>query len=115
MISLTEFNQLMKFPLLIDHFFEHKEKDDNLSLWKFLNMHYAYNKAKDSDYAKDTKLPFKSHNAFVNSIIIAYIPSNSSSLDSKSVYVEQNNYSDFVEDLNASAYFSSIWQPPKAC
>lgn len=105
----------MKLPLLIEHFLEHKEKDDNLSLWKFLNIHYAYNKAKDSDYAKDTKLPFKSHNAFVNSIIIAYIPSNSSSLDSKSVYVEQNNYFDFVEDLNASAYFPSIWQPPKAC
>lgn len=115
MISLTEFNQLMKLPLLIEHFLEHKEKDDNLSLWKFLNMHYAYNSAKDSDYAKDTKLPFKSHNAFVNSIIIAYIPSNSSSLDSKPIYIEQNNYSDFVEDLNASAYFSSIWQPPKAC
>lgn len=102
-------------PLLVKHFIEHREKDKNLSLWNFLNMHYAGNDAKDADYDEDMKLPFKSHNGCVTSFIIGFLPANNMELIAKPVYGEDKAYSDYVEKFLTPTYLSSIWQPPKSC
>ncbi|MCX6182126.1 MAG: hypothetical protein NT150_09385 [Bacteroidetes bacterium] len=63
LLTLTEVGQLIKLPLLVDHFIEHKEKDQNLSLLDFLAMHYSHSHTPDAD---DLKLPFKSHNGCIS-------------------------------------------------
>ncbi|SPZ92425.1 Uncharacterised protein [Sphingobacterium multivorum] len=63
--SATEISQLLRFPLLIEHYFEHKVKNPSLSVVDFLNVHYSgyhlENHPHDDDYEKDQKLPFMMH------------------------------------------------------
>jgi hypothetical protein len=114
-ISLTELNQLVKLPLLIEHFIEHKGKDSSLSLWAFLDMHYAHGDVKDADYDEDMKLPFKSHDGCVNTFFISFVPNTFDDLSTKPVYIEDNTYSVYEETFLTSSYLSFIWQPPKSC
>jgi len=95
---------------------EHKEKDQNLSFWEFLAMHYSQNDDHDGDHDRDLKLPFKSHNASVNTIVIAlnnnsFAPSSSPTIAT----VEGNTHTLASEHFFSIAFLSTIWQPPKAC
>ena len=102
-------------PLLIKHFVEHKERDNTLSLWGFLDMHYAHGDVKDADYDEDMKLPFKSHDGCISSFSIAFIPHTFSELFAKPFCTESKTYSIYKEHFLKSSYLSFIWQPPKFC
>ena len=115
LISLTELNQLVKLPLLVEHFIQHKEKDNNLSLWAFLDMHYAHGDVKDADYDDDMKLPFKSHEGCISATFVAYTPSTFDELLTKPGYTESKSYLVHSEKFLTSSYLSFIWQPPKSC
>lgn len=113
LISLTELNQLVKLPLLVEHFIKHKEKDSQLSLLAFLDMHYAHGDVKDADYDEDMQLPFKSHDKCVNASFISFVPNNFDDLSAKPVLTENKIYSVYSEQFIQSSYLSFIWQPPK--
>lgn len=115
LISLTELSQLVKLPILVEHFIEHKEKNSNLSLWEFLNMHYAQSDDHDGDRDKDMKLPFKSHDGCINTTIVALPSTNIGTLSAKPICIEKKAYSIYTENFLSSSHLSSIWQPPKAC
>lgn len=58
MVSIqTPLGQLVKLPLLIEHYIKH-QKQDGVSLIDFLDEHYASNH-KDADLPEDEQLPFK--------------------------------------------------------
>ncbi len=61
LLSTTEAHQLLKLPSLVQHYFQHKAENNNLTLLSFLNMHYAETVVYDDDYAQDMQLPFKTH------------------------------------------------------
>lgn len=61
LLSTTEAHQLLKLPLLVQHYFQHKAENNNLTLLSFLEMHYAETVVYDDDYAQDMQLPFKTH------------------------------------------------------
>lgn len=61
LLGTTEAHQLLKIPLLVQHYFEHKSENKNITLISFLNMHYADTVVYDDDYAQDMQLPFKTH------------------------------------------------------
>lgn len=61
LFSTTEMNQLLKMPLLIEHYFDHKEENKDLTLFQYLNMHYTNPHPVDKNHEKDLQLPFKSH------------------------------------------------------
>jgi hypothetical protein len=50
--------ELCRIPLLIEHFEEHEEKNEEISFLTFLNEHYSQNDSSDSEHGN---LPFKSH------------------------------------------------------
>jgi hypothetical protein len=75
LFSTTELHQLLKAPLLIEHFMEHREENKDITLWQFLYAHYAGDYVKDADYDKDMKLPFKTHSNCVSSFSNVYLPS----------------------------------------
>lgn len=59
--SFTEISELLKLPVLIEHYGEHKAEDKDITILGFIALHYLNGSQKDSDYAKDMKLPFKMH------------------------------------------------------
>lgn len=113
MFANTELSELFKLPALISHYIEHKQEDKNLSFWQFLCIHYAHGNVKDADYDKDMKLPFKTHDNCVASIVCIAAPTTLSFVI-KPVYhcTEKQNF--YIKDFQfSSLYLSSIWQPPK--
>lgn len=53
----TPLGQLLKLPVLMEHFYKHK-KQEGTSLLEFLSDHYA-TAHNDADQAEDETLPFK--------------------------------------------------------
>ncbi|NUM30997.1 MAG: hypothetical protein HUU47_01585 [Bacteroidetes bacterium] len=109
----TELHQLYKLPVLIHHFFEHKNQNHNESLSSFLLEHYTSDKPSHCNNAnKDHKnLPFKTHDCeTVHSTTFLNTQSTLSFcailLCSKITF---QNKMKFVQ----SAFLSNIWQPPK--
>lgn len=114
LVSTTELYQLLKLPLLVEHFIEHKELDKTLSLQRFLRMHYLNEDIKDNDYDKDMSLPFKSHNENASTSMVASVPKKFITLP-KPLYKELKPFIISDEMLPNSAFLSCIWQPPKSC
>ena len=115
LISLTELSQLMKLPMLVEHYLEHKEENKNLSVLGFLYIHYAQKNVKDADYEKDMKLPFKTPNTLLSSVEIAPVLFGSEKFILKPIPSDSKQYSFYSEKHLSSAYLASIWQPPKSC
>ena len=68
----TELGQLLRIPLLLQHYSKHRTNNDGLSFLHFLKDHYttAHN---DEDQAEDRQLPFKS--AYDHPVSLLVIPS----------------------------------------
>lgn len=58
-IGGTELGQLLKLPLLVQHYMKHKVCDDSITFLDFLDEHYGHGNVMDGDYEEDMKLPFK--------------------------------------------------------
>ncbi len=70
--SNTEFHELLRMPVLIDHYQQHKQLVKDISFWDFLVMHYKTNVAHDAD---DNQLPFKDPaHSFTSSILALPLP-----------------------------------------
>lgn len=112
-LSSTEFHEVLRLPLLWEHFTEHKSENDSLSFLTFLEQHYAHSHSSESDDSEDHNLPFKSH-------------------DCNTVLKFSNKYKD-VDPITSptfgvfhhstpldlaqlpSGYSGAIWQPPQVC
>lgn len=115
MVSTTELSELLKLPILIEHYIEHKETSPEMSLFKFLTIHYndhSENHPKNHDYEQDQKLPFIAHSQTLSFCFIYPQP----------FYVE---FKTFIKTKEISKimpvndnyldnnYQTFIWQPPK--
>ncbi len=68
LFSNSEAKQFLKIPKLIEHFYNHKERDASTTLISFLKLHYLDDHGKDADYKEDMKLPFKTHDSHCHAI-----------------------------------------------
>lgn len=59
MFSFAEFHNLLKIPVLIEHFKEHQQLDAEISFWSFIKLHYFDPLVVDEDYQRDRQLPFR--------------------------------------------------------
>jgi hypothetical protein len=59
MFSFAEFHNLVKLPVLFEHFREHRQHDAAISFWSFIQIHYFDPLIIDADYQKDRQLPFR--------------------------------------------------------
>ena len=114
LFSTTEFSQLLKLPLLIEHFIEHREVNSHLTFRQFLLLHYALSGDQDADQARDMKLPFKSHSNCVASVSNIYLPSQRP-LVIKPGFILEKKKINRKKQLYLPAYCSDIWQPPRIC
>lgn len=118
LFSTTELSELLKFPALVEHYFDHKEKSPDITVFEFLTLHYSGNHLEghphDDDYEKDQKLPFIVHTDVMTTVFIinqypiaGYIKKYLQEEDTKVQPLD-----DIFRDSNI---LSSIWQPPQFC
>jgi hypothetical protein len=116
LFSTTQFCELLKMPILIEHYQEHKQENQALSLLGFLEMHYAHGNPKDADYDKDMKLPFKSCSPSSISTISFFTPFPEFKQQTALIYCECEQHQFFDYSFSySSSFLSTIWQPPRAC
>lgn len=109
-ISNTEFHELLKVPVLITHYLEHKSKQQDLTLAEFFSIHYNSN-TKDDDYTRDSQLPFKTADHLSSSVNVFL-----SQFDLKLPVLHFNNDVElpfYKASFISFQLLSNIWQPPK--
>ncbi|MBX7050622.1 MAG: hypothetical protein K1X54_01160 [Flavobacteriales bacterium] len=109
---LTEFHELFRLPLLIEHFLDHKETNGDLGLLDFLVLHYS-SESKDADSDEDAQLPFKSREDGMHHVSLStVIPSENLHLQFQSFPVSLSYISSYQKrDHNGAE--KGIWQPPQ--
>lgn len=119
LISTTELGQLLKFPMLVEHYFEHKERNPEVTVLQFLEIHYAGNHLEnhphDEDYKEDQKLPFIIHNDLLT---VSFILSKPIFLETNALKTYNSSRKKIAvrdEDFIPAIYLSGVWQPPKFC
>lgn len=111
--STTEAHELLKIPIVFQHFLEHQAENQGISVAAFLKMHYLQGDVKDKDYARDMQLPFKTAGEFFSSSITPFVPVIAQI--HVPYLIEPNAIVWAIDqpDLVYSAYQVNIWQPPK--
>lgn len=113
LFSTTELSQLLKTPVLIEHFVEHREENKHLTLWQFLYLHYATSHVEDADHHKDAQLPFKTHHNCIAAFQNVVIPAQNTIY--KPVMAIEKHSLCPDDQFVSSNFLSNIWQPPRFC
>ena len=113
LFSTTELHELIKLPLLIEHFAEHREQNKHITLWQFLYIHYAMGDVKDADYEEDMKLPFKSHDNCVAGNTTIYLSLSEKLSIQKPVQFLEKKIFETEDQFLHTSFRSNIWQPPR--
>ena len=113
LLSQTPLQQVLKLPVLIEHFKEHKKQTSSVSFVDFIQLHYFSGNPKDQDYDRDQQLPFRS-----DAVIV---------FDSNTEIPDHHFKIAVLPDLKEKSYpllditslpdshGFDIWQPPKFC
>jgi len=116
LMTATELRELLKFPVLIEHFAEHKSKNRSITLWKFLCLHYADGIAHDAEHDKNMKLPFKSNSCFNSCTALVFLIVEGNYISPVIKFTEERKPAiNFYTSLVSSSYLKAIWQPPQIC
>ena len=57
--AATPASELLKLPILFEHYHEHQQESPGISVPDFLILHYFNGNPRDDDYDRDMQLPFK--------------------------------------------------------
>lgn len=113
LLSFPEARQVLKLPNLVEHYISHTLRDQRTSLYSFCKMHYLDAPVKDADYSQDMKLPFKTHDFSVASVVITVPPKAVElSFPRSMVTSYMRQHFTYSENFYPSV-FQKIWQPPK--
>lgn len=113
LVSQTPLQQVLKLPVLIEHFKEHQQEAKPLSLLAFIQLHYFSGNPKDEDYDRDQQLPFRSDAVVVLDFNVE-IPDHHLKINSLPLFCEKS-YPLFDVSSLPSRHGFDIWQPPKSC
>lgn len=111
LVSTTELYQLLKMPLLVEHYIQHKDLNPEMSLTTFLKTHYDH-PVKDSDHDQDQRLPFVSH-ASLLSVAFTLNPNLDFHFTEKVYNTIEIKKTFYKSALYNKEILNSIWQPPK--
>lgn len=113
LFTSAEFNELLKFPILVEHYKEHQQEQPEITFASYVCQHYAHGDVDDADKGQDKKLPYKSID-FTHSVCFTVVPTVTCIEFIKTIdFKELKSPSSFYTFPFSSATFSSIWQPPK--
>lgn len=109
----TELGQLLRLPVLVHHFLEHKEIDETETLVNFIKVHYEKNiNHPDDKHGDHQKLPFKSieHSSSVLAIVLPITKVVISEF-TPNEFADNKIYS--IEENYSFSELKNIWQPPR--
>lgn len=115
MLSATATREILKLPLLVDHYYDHLEEKNSRSLVSFLVMHYYIEDGTDTDAAEDNQLPFKSAEHAVNFSFTSVTPPAIAGALAKPENESNQSFRIHSELFLPSQYSAAIWQPPRYC
>ncbi|TFF40686.1 hypothetical protein [Mucilaginibacter psychrotolerans] len=115
LFSTTELHQLLRLPVVFEHFAAHQQKNKNISFLQFLDIHYMHGSPKDKDYSEDMKLPFKTADNCASMVSPVVIPPVAHLLENHIVHIPEKELYIPKDELIPSSYLSRVWQPPKSC
>lgn len=111
LVSTTELNQLLKLPILIEHYNEHHKLNPDMTVLAFFKAHYDH-PAKDADHNTDRKLPFIMHST-ISMVFTINTIFNFVMTESHYKYDNVHKFPSFDENFFVKGYLHSIWQPPR--
>lgn len=112
LFSMTEIHQLLRTPLLVEHYLEHKQENKALTVLNFFEMHYLNGKHIDIAHEKDMQLPFKNFQDNHPNVVLA-LPEPVLFFEPR-MDGQRNLVPNFrATELFISSFLISIWQPPK--
>jgi len=113
--TVTEAHELLKLPVIFQHFIEHQSEDNSITVFQFLKIHYGQDDVRDDDYARDMQLPFKTAGEFFTSSVSPFVPLNSIIVLPYPSVFSGNQHKVYYAPKLHSNYQVNIWQPPKLC
>jgi hypothetical protein len=109
---LTEFYELFRLPLLIEHFLEHQEQEGKLSLIDFLHLHYS-TEHKNVDSTEHNQLPFKNHqDGFQHPPLNIVFFTEEFAIEFHSFPSSVSHTSSYQAEVSVGKT-NGIWQPPQ--
>lgn len=111
--------ELMKLPVLWQHYQQHKKEDKQLLFLDYLALHYGRNVSTDSKPNADDheRLPFKKMIQAEYSFFIALVAFNKAECvieaDEVRFYFDKKTIFLTSQDLPIASINRDIWQPPK--
>lgn len=104
---------MAKFPVLIQHFYEHKLLNSHITFSEYITDHYNNIPHTDNDEERDNQLPFKrvDSNTSLSPVMPASYAADLQKPEFPLVAVKTFSRND---DFIPSAHISKIWQPPKS-
>lgn len=115
LFSITELHQLLKLPVVFQHYYEHNQLNKSISFLDFLDMHYMHGSPLSSDYAEDMQLPFKTIDKCCATLLPVIVPQNINIALHHPVQLKKEQRFIMQDEFMPSSYLSRIWQPPKFC
>jgi hypothetical protein len=113
LLSTTQLSELLKLPLLVQHYAVHKEQNQALSFLGFLELHYAQENPKAPDYDTDMKLPFKSGTSVSQSFQTFCSQLPDFGFIRKPYVLMPEKQEPAYRFTYTTSYVSAIWQPPQ--
>ncbi|KYP13585.1 MAG: hypothetical protein A1D16_02355 [Flavihumibacter sp. CACIAM 22H1] len=111
LLTQTELHQLLKLPILIEHFKEHKALNKDITLLDFLKEHYLGHTVIDNDYQRDMQLPFKTTDC-VGTVVMPLEEPVNFEIRRDEIFIQQefNLHKHYIASQGA---LSAIFQPPR--
>ncbi|MFZ1369405.1 MAG: hypothetical protein WAR78_03430 [Ferruginibacter sp.] len=107
--------ELFKLPVLISHYYDHREENKAMTLPAFLMQHYFYEDGTDQDVEEDNKLPFKSLENAYSVSFISLSPPDQPECMTHTDEMSENSFGIYTNPFLPFQYLSTIWQPPRQC
>lgn len=110
-LAQTELHQLLKLPVLIEHFREHRVLDPGKSFLSYLAEHYHDEADQDNDYQRDMQLPFKTTDCITAISFVFELPY---SYSIERVFAGINKeYNIHTDNYAVRQNLDNVFQPPR--
>ena len=109
----TAFGELLKLPVLVQHYMEHEDLQDGISFIDFLKEHYINpDSHPDIPHHHHDNLPLKTLNGH-STPIVNFCSKPQVVFERHFFEVEKTNIPSYQKGNYINNYLSQIWQPPR--
>jgi|YelNatPaOPRAMG01_1025707.scaffolds.fasta_scaffold01282_10 hypothetical protein len=110
----TEAYQLLKLPLLMEHYLQHRSENPEISFISFLKLHYNKKLIIDDDWQQDQQLPFKTQQS-ANAFMFGFVSMPSKPISVQVLVIPYSQKTFRIETQHAYSFtlLQDIFQPPR--